>query len=102
MAKRHIKNQQKLNCDISSISNESCKPLHLNCEIRHNLNAMICSIDLKYYEILQLFCCFVSVTFLSRITWSWINQSESQVLLKYTRESIIIIVVQTAQGRLDT
>ena len=47
-----------------SISNESCKPLHLNCEIKHNLNVMVCFIDLKYYEILQFnFCCFSSVTF---------------------------------------
>ena len=44
-------------------SNESCKPLHLNCQIKHNLNVMACSIDLKYYEILQFnFCCFLSVT----------------------------------------
>ena len=84
-----------------SISNESCKPLHLNCEIKHKLffiflfveehinngnstqlilnktmltqqdpegrehlyqaylNVMVCSIDSKYYEILQFdFCCF--------------------------------------------
>ena len=27
--------------------------------IKHNLNVMVCSIDLKYYEILQFdFCCF--------------------------------------------
>ena len=46
------------------ISNESCKPLHLNCEIKHNLNVMVRSIDLKYYQISQFnFCCFSSVTF---------------------------------------
>ena len=40
------------------------KPLHLNREIKHNSNVMVCSIDLKYYEILQFnFCCFLSVTF---------------------------------------
>ena len=27
-----------------SISYKSCKPLHLNCEIKHNLNVMVCSI----------------------------------------------------------
>ena len=38
---------QILNVIFNSISNESCKPLHLNCEIKHNLNVMVCSIDLK-------------------------------------------------------
>ena len=46
----------------------SCKPLHLNCEIKHNLNVMVCSIDLKYYEILQFnICCFLSVTFYTHV-----------------------------------
>ena len=59
-----MKNSKNLIVIFHSISKESCKPLHLNCEIKHNLNVMVCSIDLKYYEILQLnFCCFSSVTF---------------------------------------
>ena len=36
-----------------SISKKSCKSIHLNCEIKHNLNLMVCSIDLKYNELLQ-------------------------------------------------
>ena len=37
---------------------------YLNGEIKHNLNVMVCSIDLKYYGILQFnFCCFSSVMF---------------------------------------
>ena len=39
--------QQILNVIFYSISNESCKPLHLNCDIKHNSNVMVCSIDLK-------------------------------------------------------
>ena len=45
-----MKNSKKLNKIFHSISNESCKPLHLNCEIKHNLNVMVGSIDSKYYE----------------------------------------------------
>ena len=38
--------------------------LHLNCVLSHSLNVMVCTIHLKYYEILQFnFCCFSSVTF---------------------------------------
>ena len=57
-----MKNSKNLIVIFHSISNETCKPFHLNCEIKHNSNVMVCSIDLKYYEILQLnFCCFSSV-----------------------------------------
>ena len=37
---------------------------HLNCVLSHSLNVMVCTINLKYYEILQFnFCCFDLSTF---------------------------------------
>ena len=43
----------------------------LTCKIEHNLNVMVCSIDLKYYEILQFkfLLVFLSVTFDHYNSW---------------------------------
>ena len=40
-----MKNSKNLIVIFHSISNESCKPLNFNCEIKHNLNVRVCSID---------------------------------------------------------
>ena len=46
MAKRHRQKQQKLNCNIPlhfKLTGQTITSI-LNCEMKHNLNVMVCSI----------------------------------------------------------